>query len=121
MIKIRAHHGMCYAFFKGKGYSNDFTAHMAEVYSFLKRENPTVQIIAEADEICHCCPNLNDKECNTPLKVATYDKAVLKYCQLKEGQALHWNHFSQLVHQNILDAGLREKICGDCQWSDICK
>ena len=28
-IKLRAHHGMCLAFFEGKGYSTGFTARMA--------------------------------------------------------------------------------------------
>ena len=31
-LKIRAHHGMCLHFFEGKGYSNEFTAHMQKIY-----------------------------------------------------------------------------------------
>ena len=29
--RIRPHHGMCLYFFEGKGYSEGFTKHMAEV------------------------------------------------------------------------------------------
>ena len=28
ILKLRAHHGMCLAFFEGKGYSDTFTLHM---------------------------------------------------------------------------------------------
>ena len=31
IIPLRPHHGMCLAYFKGEGYSNGFTAHMAEM------------------------------------------------------------------------------------------
>ena len=30
-LKIRAHH-VCASFFEGKGYSNEFTAHMQKIY-----------------------------------------------------------------------------------------
>ena len=45
-IKLRAHHGMCLAFFDGKGYSAGFTAHMARILEYLEQENPTVTVVA---------------------------------------------------------------------------
>ena len=33
--RIRPHHGMCLYFFEGKGYSEGFTKHMAEVKEWL--------------------------------------------------------------------------------------
>ena len=30
-LKLRAHHGMCLAFFEGKGYSSAFTENMGKV------------------------------------------------------------------------------------------
>ena len=54
-IKLRAHHGMCLAFFEGKGYSAGFTAHMARILEYLEQENPTVTVVAEADCICGGC------------------------------------------------------------------
>ena len=62
-IKLRAHHGMCLAFFEGKGYSAGFTAHMARILEYLEQENPTVTVVAEADCICGGCPNLTDGRC----------------------------------------------------------
>ena len=31
-LKLRAHHGMCLAFFEGKGYSSAFTENMEKFY-----------------------------------------------------------------------------------------
>ncbi|MGN0335780.1 MAG: DUF1284 domain-containing protein [Lachnospiraceae bacterium] len=53
--RIRAHHGMCLAFFKGKGYSNEFTEHMGKIKERLT-ENPLVCITDQTDIICSCCP-----------------------------------------------------------------
>ena len=62
-IKLRAHHGMCLAFFEGKGYSAGFTAHMAQILEYLEQENPTVTVVAEADSICAACPHLANGIC----------------------------------------------------------
>ena len=37
--KIRPHHGMCIAFFKGKGYSEKFTAHMKDIIKELENQS----------------------------------------------------------------------------------
>ena len=120
MIPMRGHHGMCFAFFHGRGYSNSFTAHMAEVQSWL-RDNPLVEVRNTPDEVCSACPNLVDGVCTSPDKVKNYDDQVLSRCGLKPGTVLPWNDFSALVQKNILSPGKREEICGDCQWSSICK
>ena len=39
--RIRAHHGMCLAFFKGNGYSSGFTKHMGNV-KYALEENPMI-------------------------------------------------------------------------------
>lgn len=40
--RIRPHHGMCLYFFEGKGYSEGFTKHMAEVKEWLLGKKWTV-------------------------------------------------------------------------------
>lgn len=120
MISIRAHHGMCFAFFQGKGYSNGFTAHMTEVQMQLA-QNPMVEVINSGDLVCEKCPNFSGHICDTPKKVQRYDDQVLSLCALTPGTQLPWMEFSQLVQENILRPGKREEICGDCQWSSLCK
>lgn len=119
-IKLRAHHGMCLAFFKGEGYSSEFSAHMQSVLDGMQ-SNPMLRIVAEKDIICEHCPNLKDGICATPEQVRTYDRQVLSLCGLTENCELSREEFSRLVTNKILAAGKREDICGDCQWSELCK
>ena len=117
--EIRAHHGMCLAFFEGKGYSNQFTEHMGEMRRILDA-NPKVSITARTDAICAACPNNENGSCNTASKVENYDRKVLAFCGMKEGDELSWHDYAQLVRKSVLEAGRREEICGDCQWDSIC-
>ena len=118
--KLRAHHGMCLAFFEGKGYSDTFTVHMGKILKQME-DNPKLQIITESDMICRKCPNLKNHVCSTPDKVKEYDRQVLLCCGLKEDAEISWQEFSGLVKEKILAKGKRQEICGDCQWNDICR
>lgn len=46
---------MCIAFFKGKGYSEEFTAHMKDVIKELEN-NPLVCLKVNTYELCSKCP-----------------------------------------------------------------
>ncbi len=116
---IRAHHGMCLAFFKGKGYSNEFTRHMGEVKERLE-ENPLVCITAQTDAVCSACPNKRGENCVTEKKVAEYDRQVLSRCGLSEGEVMPFSDFEKLVYDKILFPGKREEICGNCRWNELC-
>lgn len=117
--KIRAHHGMCICFFEGKGYSNEFTKHMARIIHKLK-ENAIVCISDETDIICEKCPNNKEGICETADKVAEYDKQVLLRCGLKVDDVISFSDFQAKVYENIIYSEKREEICGNCQWSSIC-
>ena len=117
--KIRTHHGMCIAFFQGKGYSNEFTAHMGEIIQKLE-SNPTIYISTQTDIICAKCPNNKQGLCETESKVIAYDRQVMKYCGLSEGMVMPYADFKRAVYENILIPNKREEICGNCQWSELC-
>lgn len=119
LCKLRAHHGMCLAFFQGKGYSSDFTRHMAQVQQQLCA-NPSVCIVDELDAICDACPNHAGGMCDAQEKVAVYDRQVLHRCGLKSGTVMPFADFQKLVYDRILVSGKREEICGDCQWTQLC-
>lgn len=119
-IPLRAHHGMCLAFFEGKGYSEGFTAHMQTVLDAMAA-NPLVELVTHGDVVCAHCPNLSDGRCNTPELVLEYDRQVLSRCGLTEHDRLPWQEFAERVTRYILSRGCREEICGDCQWTAICK
>lgn len=118
-IKIRAHHGMCLAFFQGKGYSSEFAEHMGRVKLALEK-NPQVRVLNETDDICAHCPKNFSGRCENPAKTAGYDHAVLKLCRIDAGAEMSWHDFEMLVKNRILDAGKRKAVCGDCQWNALC-
>lgn len=115
---IRPHHGMCIAFFKGKGYSNEFTAHMAEMIKEL--QDATVCISKQTDVICEKCPNNVIGKCKTEDKVMGYDNKILEYCGLSNGEIIKYKEFYDLVNKKIIMTGKRENVCGDCQWNELC-
>ncbi len=118
--KIRAHHGMCLAFFQGKGYSDEFAKHMAEVKRLLET-NPPVCITKKADIICDACPNNREGVCTSSELVAEYDRQVLLRCELQEETVMPFLEFQKMVYDSILIPGKREEICGNCEWSSLCQ
>ena len=119
---LRPHHGMCFQFYEGKGYSADFTDHMGRVIKELEAD-PAQKLLlkAETDIVCENCPNNNSGICSTREKVQRYDEAVLKACGLDEAGEISFARFIELVKDKIIDAGIRGDICGDCSWDYICR
>ena len=120
LYEIRAHHGMCLAFFEGKGYSSEFVRHMQKMQTDLE-ENPMVCIKKETDCICEYCPNKEKGQCSSADKVAEYDRQVLEHCGIFADVVMPFYEFRQKVEEHILRPGKREEICGDCQWNEVCK
>ena len=117
---LRAHHGLCLRFFQGKGYSGEFVKNMAEKKTVLK-QNPLVQLTDQEDEICRACPNNRSGQCLSAEKAARYDREVLTRCGLTPGQVLTYRELEERVLEKILIPGHREEICGDCQWTALCR
>ena len=118
-VPIRPHHGMCLAYFIGKGYSEGFSAHMEHMLHVFE-QNVSVRLVVRTDEICAACPNNENHLCNTMEKVETYDRKVLKRCGFSEGTTMEFFEFAREIQRKIIDTGFREQICGDCQWNEIC-
>lgn len=117
--RIRAHHGMCFSFFKGKGYSGDFTRNMWAMKEKLE-QNPEVILLCDTDDVCAHCPNNQAGKCTSADKVKNYDEQVLARCDLAPNTRIQWNDFAKLVREHIISAGKREEICGGCQWNELC-
>lgn len=118
-LPLRPHHGMCMAYFIGCGYSDAFSAHMSRLLASLEPES-LVRLVVGTDAVCAACPNNLGGVCEKPAQVAGYDRAVLDRCGLPEGAVLPFAAFTSLVQARVLGLGLRERICGGCQWAEIC-
>lgn len=118
VYKIRAHHGMCLYFFQGRGYSGEFVENMSRMKAVLE-ENPEICLMDSPDDICAACPNRLTQNCAE--KASRYDREVLRRCGLSVGERLPYREFSRKVIETILRPGDRREICGDCQWSSLCR
>ncbi len=120
--KLRPHHGMCFQFYEGKGYSKDFTDHMGMVIREMETDSSQkVKLRVSTDIVCANCPNNESGCCTSQEKVVRYDNEVLRLCEIKEGEELSYADFLQRVKERIIDTGLRKKVCGDCSWDYICR
>ncbi len=119
-IPLRPHHGMCLAYYQGKGYSPAFTQAADELLPRLMEENPIVQLTVAADVLCAACPNRRGNECSGAGNASRYDRAVLECCGLREGDELPFLTFAAAVQNCILAPGGRRLICGGCQWNELC-
>ena len=120
IIPLRAHHGLCLHFFQGKGYSGAFVENIAQKKAMLER-NPLVRLTDQADEICRACPNNLSGQCESAEKVQRYDREVLSRCGLTPGDVLSYRELTERVQETILLPDRREEICGDCQWTGLCR
>lgn len=118
-IRLRAHHGLCIAFFEGKGYNEHFISNMKNVIATL-RENPSITIVLNSDIICNACPNNNKGLCYFNEKVNRYDKKVLQLCNLSNDSILTWKTYKALINKNIIKTEKIYTVCSDCQWASIC-
>ena len=120
VYRIRAHHGMCFAYYRGEGYSNDFTAHMWKMKRLLEK-NPIIELGMRADDVCKACPNNKEGICTSDNKAAEYDRQVLSHLGLHEGDTMRWLDFALLVDKQIIQTCTRADICGECQWNRLCQ
>ena len=119
-FELRPHHGLCIAFFEGKGYSSAFVRHMTEMVKILNANNPEIRLVLHTDAVCSACPHNQNQICESHRKVICYDNAVLHFCGLQENQTLLWKEFQNLVFLYILRKGRLSAVCKDCQWQWLC-
>ena len=120
IYRIRAHHGMCFAYYRGEGYSNDFIAHMWQMKQLLEK-NPIIELETRTDDVCKACPNNKEGICTSDNSAAEYDRQVLSCLGLHEGDTMRWWEFALLVDRQIVQTGTRAEICGECQWHHLCQ
>ena len=119
MYHIRPHHLMCIQNYIGRGYSEEFTAHMNELIASLTDD--TGLIINEGcDDVCSACPYNEQGRCTSLDKVAGMDAGVMDACGLTYGESVRWGDISSSVREKIFTTDRFEAVCRDCQWFSLC-
>ena len=119
-LPLRPHHGLCMAFFQGKGYSSGFISALAARLAELDGTDRPVVLTVGTDAVCAACPHNTCGICDAAEQVAAYDRAVLELCGLPEHTICSFSVFTELVQTRILAPGRRQEICADCQWNRLC-
>jgi len=119
--KIRPHHGICFAFYIGKGYSEEFVENMNGLQTVLKGGKKRIQITEDLDAVCSKCPNSDGKACFTQEKVAWLDSQVMKECGFEKHQVLSYEEFTDTVQSRLIKTGDWKKICSCCSWFSCCE
>lgn len=119
-ILLRPHHALCIRFFEGKGYSSDFTEHMAETIEKLQKPGQYVVLVDKEDEICKKCPNYLEGGCSQKEKVKEYDRNVTYMTGVSCGEKVEFKRLHELVESRIMAAGRFTELCRDCEWASIC-
>lgn len=88
----------------------------AEQNRAVQRNERTVELTAEPDEICAACPNLGDKGCLLDDNhVVSKDEALAQALGLETGRLYAVPELLQNVEQN-LTADIFETSCRSCEW-----
>lgn len=111
---------MCLSFFEGKGYSSEFTAHMAKMKEILTEQNPMITLGNGKRTISAVPVPIIKRGSRCGTEDYEYDTGVLESCGLEENEKQPFLTFYRQVAEQILEQGIGEKICGNCQWRRIC-
>ena len=80
---LRPHHGMCFQFYEGKGYSEDFTDHMGRIIREMETEpSQIIKLQVGTDIVCENCANNEAGDCTTADKVKKYDEMEKALCNI---------------------------------------
>lgn len=112
---------MCLQFYEGRGYSQEFTDHMGRVLQEF-RQDPGRRIVLkpQTDLVCGHCPHNRAGCCDTQEKTDRYDREVMKACGFFEGEEMSVAEAIGRIKAQVIETGLRSRICADCSWNEIC-
>ena len=119
MIRLRPHHLLCTQGYQGKGYSAAFVRNMNAIAARLRNEPETrIELTFGADSLCACCPHrIGENRCDTQEKVTRFDRKVIEYFGLREGE-YSYQALIRAIDAQITPAVLAD-ICADCAWYPV--
>lgn len=122
MNKLRFHHIPCSLKHVGYGYDQNS---IMKWHNFMEqiKINPDLQVTvaAEPDSLCASCPGLVGTlhSCKKDA-VTNLDNAWKEILKLKDGGIYLYSNLVKTCKE-IVTPEIHKKICGKCQWWNICK
>jgi hypothetical protein len=121
-LKLRGHHLICLHFFRGEGYSAEFTANLREI---LKRAGTGewIEVASEADNVCNICPYLKGQECfyrkESDPEIRGMDREALMLLELKVRDIVLWPDIRKKIP--AIFRRWSEEFCRVCDWRLACE
>ena len=119
MIYLRPHHLLCTQGYSGKGYDENFVAHMNEVVHELRNVPGTrIMLTFSTDTLCSCCPHKEGEDlCDTQEKVKRFDRKTIEYFGLEEKEYVYQDLIREIDEK--MTSEMLADICRDCEWFPI--
>lgn len=121
-LRYRPHHFLCSLGFRGKGYSDVFTANMAHIVEDRLRapggDDVEIEVLGATDDICAPCPKRRGTLCTAQDKIATLDTRHARALGLFVGTRLTWGDAKQRIRANV-PPGALSQLCAGCQWLEL--
>lgn len=121
-LRYRPHHFLCSLGFRGKGYSDAFTANMARIVEGSLRaphgDDVEIEVVAATDDICRPCPKRRGTLCTSQRKIDALDTRHARALGLTVGTRLTWGEAKQRIKANV-PPGALSQLCAGCQWLEL--
>uniref|UniRef100_A0A7C2EIU8 DUF1284 domain-containing protein n=1 Tax=Ammonifex degensii TaxID=42838 RepID=A0A7C2EIU8_9THEO len=121
MLRLRGHHLICLHFFRGEGYSQEFTANLREVTKRAE-DGEEIELVSGADDVCRACPKLAGDECKAKPRADTeireMDSVAAAHLGLKTGARVRWAAVKEKVAATAPD--WFAAFCAGCDWEGVC-
>lgn len=114
-MELRPHHLICLNFFRGYGYSDEFTKRLREIVEGLNSEE--ILVVFGGDDICVVCPYF-DKICEKEPEVTEIDYLASKLLEINFGDIIMFSEIERKIPEII---GIwRKYACDGCEWENVC-
>lgn len=121
-VIYRPHHFLCSLGFRGKGYSERFTANMSDIIDGRLRaaggDDVTIIVTGATDDICAPCPKRYGTLCESQEKIAALDARHARALGLFDGTKITWGDAKRRIVKRVLPGSLAS-LCKGCQWLDL--
>ena len=118
MSRLRGHHLICLNFFKGEGYSREFSEN---IWGIL--ENEKIQVVFGADDVCIKCPYLKNGLCVYSEKaeesVTELDQMAYRLLDVYPGDTVRWDEIKRKIPRIMKK--WKDFACADCDWKNVCE
>ena len=118
-LRFRPHHFLCALGFRGKGYSDAFTANMAQIVVGTLRTpgggQTEIEVTGSTDDICTPCPRRRGALCTSQDKIDRLDARHAAALTVQPGDRLSWDEAQARIRARVAPGDLT-RLCADCDW-----